>query len=143
MSDALQWSGWTWRGCAVWDKKNSRPQRGRFRQQAEFMLWGSNGNLDTKRNVPVLPGVYTYSNPSGSKKIHQTQKPLELMQRIIHFCEPNGLILDPFMGSGTTIHAAALEDYRSVGIEKTDAYYAIAKERLKTHIPDNVFNPHA
>lgn len=141
MSDALQWSGWTWRGCAVWDKKNSRPQRGRFRQQAEFMLWGSNGKLDTKRNVPVLPGVYTYSNPSGAKKVHQTQKPLELMQSIIRFCEPSGLILDPFMGSGTTIHAAALEGYRSVGIEKTDAYYSVAKERLNTHIPDNVFNP--
>lgn len=33
-SDALQWAGWIWRGTAVWDKGNSRPQRGRFRQQA-------------------------------------------------------------------------------------------------------------
>ena len=31
-SDALQWAGWIWRGTAVWDKGNSRPQKGRFRQ---------------------------------------------------------------------------------------------------------------
>ena len=31
-TDALQWAGWIWRGTAVWDKGNSRPQKGRFRQ---------------------------------------------------------------------------------------------------------------
>ena len=40
MTDALQWAGWTWRGIAVWDKPSGRPQRGRFRQQAEFIVWG-------------------------------------------------------------------------------------------------------
>ena len=39
-SDALQWAGWIWRGIAVWDKGNSRPQKGRFRQQAEYIVWG-------------------------------------------------------------------------------------------------------
>ena len=43
MTDALQWAGWIWRGTAVWDKTNSRPQKGRFRQQTEFIIWGSNG----------------------------------------------------------------------------------------------------
>ena len=137
MSDALQWSGWTWRGVAVWDKKNSRPQKGRFRQQSEFILWGSNGKLDIKRDVPVLPGVYTYSNTSGIKRLHQTQKPLQLMRDVIKFCEPDGLILDPFAGSGSTLHAGALDGYRVVGIEKTDDYYNIAKERLKNVIADN------
>ncbi len=42
MTDALQWAGWIWRGTAVWDKTNSRPQKGRFRQQTEFIIWGSN-----------------------------------------------------------------------------------------------------
>ena len=40
-TDALQWAGWIWRGTAVWDKGNSRPQRGRFRQQAEYIVWGA------------------------------------------------------------------------------------------------------
>ena len=35
-TDALQWAGWIWRGTAVWDKGNSRPQKGRFRQQWRY-----------------------------------------------------------------------------------------------------------
>jgi site-specific DNA-methyltransferase (adenine-specific) len=57
------------------------------------------------------------------------------MQDIVKFCEPNGLILDPFAGSGSTLHASILEGYNAVGIEKTDSYYKIAKERL-----DNIIN---
>lgn len=56
MTDALQWAGWTWRGIAVWDKPSGRPQRGRFRQQAEFIVWGSNGKMPLERNVGCLPG---------------------------------------------------------------------------------------
>ena len=40
MTLALQWAGWTWRGVAVWDKVASRPQKGRFRQQSEYIVWG-------------------------------------------------------------------------------------------------------
>ena len=60
-TDALQRAGWVWRGTAIWDKMNSRPQRGRFKQQAEFIIWGSNGHMPVDRHVPVLPGVYAYA----------------------------------------------------------------------------------
>ena len=62
-TDALQWAGWIWRGTAVWDKGNSRPQKGRFRQQAEYIVWGSNGDMPINRPVPCLPGVFKYGNP--------------------------------------------------------------------------------
>ena len=62
-SDALQWAGWIWRGTAVWDKGNSRPQKGRFRQQAEYIVWGSNGDMPINRPVPCLPGVFKYGIP--------------------------------------------------------------------------------
>lgn len=58
MTDALQWAGWIWRGTAVWDKTNSRPQKGRFRQQTEFIIWGSNGPMPISRPVSCLPGVF-------------------------------------------------------------------------------------
>ena len=45
----MQWAGWIWRGVAVWDKMTSRPQKGRYRQQAEFMVWGSNGPMPLQR----------------------------------------------------------------------------------------------
>ena len=50
--------GLIWRGTAVWDKGNSRPQKGRFRQQAEYIVWGSNGDMPISRPVPCLPGVF-------------------------------------------------------------------------------------
>ncbi len=79
MSIAIQIAGLTLRGTVVWDKQNSRPQKGRFRQQTEYVMCGSKGKPDINRNVPVLPGLYSYSNVQGAKRLHQTQKPL-------HFC---------------------------------------------------------
>ena len=77
MTDALQWAGWLWRGVLVWDKVNSRPQRGRFRQQAEFVVWGSNGHMPIDRNAPVLPGVFRQTMPASPRRIHQTEKAIQ------------------------------------------------------------------
>ena len=49
LTDVVQMAGWCLRGVAVWDKVTSRPQQGRFKQQAEFIVWGSNGRLSTQR----------------------------------------------------------------------------------------------
>ena len=105
-TDALQWAGWIWRGTAVWDKGNSRPQKGRFRQQAEYIVWGSNGDMPISRPVPCLPGVFKYGNPQN--RIHLTEKPLQLMRDIVKITEPGGRILDPFAGSGTTVQEVNL-----------------------------------
>ncbi|MBS4887958.1 MAG: site-specific DNA-methyltransferase [Clostridiales bacterium] len=129
ITDALQWAGWIWRGTAVWDKGNSRPQKGRFRQQAEYIVWGSNGPMPINRPVSCLPGVFRYGNPQN--RIHVTEKPLQLMKDVIQICEPGGLILDPFAGAGTTVLAAVTTGYRAVGIEVTDAYYKLGSDRVK------------
>ncbi len=132
LTDALQWAGWIWRGVAVWDKVNSRPQKGRFRQQAEFIVWGSNGDMPVTRNAPVIKGVLSMLPPQ--KRTHQTEKPLGLMREIVRICEPGGMILDPFAGSGTTVLAALLEGYDAVGIELSQVIAALAQERIKSHI---------
>ena len=132
MTDALQWSGWIWRGILAWDKTNSRPQRGRFRQQAEFVVWGSNGHMPADRAAPVLPGVFRQAMPSMVKRRHQTEKPLEVMREIVKIVEPGGIILDPFAGAGTTVLAAHLEGYHAVGIELSPHYAKTAAERLET-----------
>ena len=129
ITDALQWAGWIWRGTAVWDKGNSRPQKGRFRQQAEYIVWGSNGPMPINRPVSCLPGVFRYGNPQN--RIHVTEKPLQLMKDVIQICEPGGLILDPFAGAGTTVLAAVMTGYRAVGIEVTDAYYKLGNDRVR------------
>ena len=131
-SDALQWAGWIWRGTAVWDKGNSRPQKGRFRQQAEYIVWGSNGDMPISRPVPCLPGVFKYGNPQN--RIHLTEKPLPLMRDVVKITEPGGHILDPFAGSGTTILAAVLEGYTATGIEVTGEYARRARERIEQEL---------
>jgi site-specific DNA-methyltransferase (adenine-specific) len=138
LTDALQWAGWIWRGVLVWDKTNSRPQRGRFRQQAEFIVWGSNGHMPIDRAAPVLPGVFRQSRPAMPTRIHQTEKPLEVMRDIIKIVEPGGIILDPFAGAGTTVLAAKLEGYPAVGIELSDYYATAAAKRIETASADVV-----
>jgi site-specific DNA-methyltransferase (adenine-specific) len=131
LTDVLQWAGWTWRGVVVWDKKNARPQKGRFRAQAEYIVWGSNGDMPLTRDVPPMMGVFSHAMPALVHRLHQTEKPVQLMRELVKICEPGGKILDPFAGAGTTIEAARLEGYECVGIEMSEAYWQIAHERLK------------
>ncbi|MCI5729221.1 MAG: site-specific DNA-methyltransferase [Clostridia bacterium] len=129
ITDALQRAGWLWRGCAVWDKMTSRPQKGRFRQQSEYIIWGSNGAMPVDRPVGCLPGVFRYANPQN--RTHITEKPLQLMRDLVKICVPGGRILDPFCGAGTTVLASRLEGYEAVGIEITDAYYKLGSDRVR------------
>ncbi|MCL1977607.1 MAG: site-specific DNA-methyltransferase [Candidatus Bathyarchaeota archaeon] len=129
-TDAMQWSDWIWRGIVVWDKNEGvRPQLGRFRSQAEYVVWGSKGKLPLKRGVGVLPGVFKFTTKTANKK-HQTEKPLDLMRRLCHIITPGGPILDPFVGSGSTLLAARLEGYPSLGIELTPVYSKVAHQRI-------------
>ena len=75
--------------------------------------------------------VYDLS-PSGQKKVHPTQKPLKLILWCIGML-PDGcdLILDPFMGSGTTGVAAVQLGRRFIGVEIDPTYFAIAARRIK------------
>jgi site-specific DNA-methyltransferase (adenine-specific) len=70
-------------------------------------------------------------NGSPSKNFHPTVKPLSLMRYLCRLiCPPNGIILDPFAGSGTTCLAATLEGFGYVGIEKEVEYVEIARRRV-------------
>lgn len=68
--------------------------------------------------------------PATEVKQHATQKPLALMQWCIGLANAPETIVDPFMGSGTTLHAAQLEGRHCVGIEREESYCEIAADRL-------------
>ncbi len=127
---AIQAGGWVYRGILVWDKTEGvRPQKGRFAQQCEFVVWGSNGPMSYERRVGCLPGlVRHYPNPR--EKNHITAKTKETMVPIVRITEPGGLILDPFCGGGSTGRAAVAEGYRFLGFELVDAYAELAREYL-------------
>jgi site-specific DNA-methyltransferase (adenine-specific) len=69
--------------------------------------------------------------------IHPTVKPIEIMRYLSRLITPpNGIILEPFLGSGTTAIAAGKEGFRIIGIEREKEYYDIALKRIeywKTH----------
>jgi site-specific DNA-methyltransferase (adenine-specific) len=69
-----------------------------------------------------------------TKNIHPTVKPVALMQYLCRLITPaNGIVLDPFIGSGTTAIAAINEGFSYIGIELDSNYYEIAKNRVKSN----------
>jgi site-specific DNA-methyltransferase (adenine-specific) len=70
---------------------------------------------------------------SGGERvnIHPTVKPIDLMRYLIRLITPpHGTVLDPFMGSGSTGCAAALEGVNFIGIEREPEYFTIAQQRV-------------
>jgi hypothetical protein len=85
-----------------------------------------------KPEAPFLYCKKPSKNERDSFNNHPTVKPLRLMRYLCKMTTPpNGTILDPFMGSGTTGVAALFEKYNFVGIERDENYYQIANKRLK------------
>jgi site-specific DNA-methyltransferase (adenine-specific) len=69
--------------------------------------------------------------PGGPRRLHTTQKPLALMERLVaDFTDPGDLILDAFAGSGTTGVAAKRLGRRFIGWERDPKYHAIAEKRI-------------
>jgi DNA modification methylase len=68
------------------------------------------------------------------KKVHPTQKPLGLIQWCLGFFPNAQTILDPFMGSGTTLVATKLEGRKAVGIEISEKYCELAANRLRQKV---------
>lgn len=130
-TDAIQAAGWIWAGIVTWVKPRgrSRPTRGGFWRQTEYFVWGTHGRLRTDHEV-YLPGVIEAAAPGARERRHPTEKPLDLMRELVRIAPPNGLILDPFAGSGTTGQAALEEGRRFLGVELSDHYHRIAEARL-------------
>ena len=71
-------------------------------------------------------------NAAMMKNIHPTVKPVDLMKYLCRLITPsNGIVLDPFMGSGTTGIAATTQGFGFIGIERDEEYIPIARDRIK------------
>ena len=94
-------------------------------------LWfyGDVGHTDEAKKE--LKGIF-----SGVAPI-ETPKPRRLIERILHIAaDSNAIILDSFAGSGTTVLAAVLEGYSATGIEVTDTYAKLARERICSELEE-------
>ena len=77
-----------------------------------------------------LPDVWTEPWSSHKPNGHPAEKPAALMRRMIDAADAKGVVLDPFMGSGTTLRAAKDLGIHAVGIESEERYCEIAAKRL-------------
>ena len=133
LTDAIQSAGWLWRGIAVWDKTEAaRPLYGRFRPQAEFVVWGSAGPLPMNDGSPAYAGVIRQGVESGNK-MHLTQKPVPVGEWSLSMTKPGDIVADPFLGSGTTLIACENLGRRCRAVEIAPGYVAVALERWAVH----------
>lgn len=73
--------------------------------------------------------------PRHGDTAHPTVKPLALMRHLVRLVTPpEGLVLDPFAGSGTTLEAAIIEGFRAIGVEREANYLPLIVERLSNPI---------
>lgn len=91
---------------------------------------GGGGIGDYLDDVNSASGKYR-SEKAPNKNFHPTVKPVKLMQYLVKMITPpNGIVLDPFVGSGTTGIACKLEGFDFVGIEQDAEYSKIAESRI-------------
>jgi len=126
LTDAVQCAGWTWRNLATWWKPGIRMQRGRFSSSAEYVISASNG--------PVVDGVSSPQNVFSCKvdteRDHIAQKPLPVMRWVLGVVPAGATVLDPFMGSGTTLRAAKDMGLDVIGIDVDEKSCEVAARRL-------------
>ncbi|MEN9558412.1 MAG: Modification methylase DpnIIB [Candidatus Parcubacteria bacterium] len=141
----------------TWQKTNAMPNMTRrvFAHSTEFVVWAVKGkgwvfnhdalkelNPDKQldgspkalRDVWPLPLVQGKERIRGkdNRAIHPTQKPEELLKRIIVASSNKGdVVLDPFLGSGTTTYMAKKLGRKWIGIEKEAKYVEVAKKRME------------
>ena len=92
--------------------------------------------------VPSVPGLslasqsIPWERPRIGGSAHPTVKPLHLMRWLVRLVTPSGgVVLDPFLGSGTTAEAAAWEGVRCIGIEREAEYLPLIRARLGEQRP--------
>ena len=129
----LEAVGFTPKRTLVWVKNNhtSGDLEGDYGNKTEFLLYAQKGRreLNGKRETNVLNFDRTATTQ------HPTQKPVDLNAFLIRkSSEENQTILDPFMGSGTTLVAAKLLNRNAVGIEISPEYCKIAEDRLRQEV---------
>jgi site-specific DNA-methyltransferase (adenine-specific) len=130
ITDAVQCGGWVWRNLATWWKSNGRIQKGRLAAKAEYICYATNGPVI---NGPTsIDNVFRHPVVPLASKTHTAQKPVGVVSWLLGIVPDGEIVLDPFMGSGTTLVAASLRGLPFIGIELDERYCEIAAHRIET-----------
>ena len=118
----------------AWEKTNPSPMNGSrlWVSGLEFCVFARRPNATFNEHCKKA----LWQAPSGRSKLHPTQKPVGLMERLILASTNEGdTVLDNCMGSGTTGVAAARTGRQFIGIERDPGYFAIAQNRIAEAMP--------
>ena len=124
--------GWTLRSVVVWDKSKGGAMGSFWRNNHEWVC------VFTKGAPTPLPNGSFFNTWQGVKPQgghHPTEKPIKLLEYLVSAVE--GVIIDPFMGSGTTGVACAKQGRKFIGIERDPDYFEIAKSRVVSAYGDH------
>ena len=136
LREVLEKNDFILKGLLHWTKSNPMP-RNRDRLYVtnfEVAIWAVNkkGWTFNRQKQTYETGFFEYPVVNGKKRIHPTQKPVELIEDILKIHSNVGdTVLDCFMGSGSIGIACLKNDRNYIGIELDENYFNLAKERLE------------
>ena len=121
----------------IWNKGNKI--MGQFyMSQFEYILFfrkGKGKKINKCGTADILNIPNKKTKGSDGKNLHDTEKPVELMKVLIeNSSQENQIVLDPFMGSGTTAIACINTNRNYIGFEIDPDYYEAAQERMRIHM---------
>ena len=120
-----------WRNMIIWDKGNwtAGDLKGSFGNKYEIILLGAKGK-GWEYKGGRLHDIWQIDRV-GTQRIHPTQKPVALYERIINISTDEGtLIFDPYLGSGSSVIAAMKTGRNLLGYEIDEEYYRRIQERI-------------
>lgn len=130
--------GFEFQNLLVWHKTNTQTPNKYYMQNTEFILMLSKRPA---RNINNMGSKTVISIPNPKNKQHPTEKPVNLMKFLIeNSTKENDIVLDPFMGSGSTAVAAKELNRKYIGTEIDGKYFKVYTKRLKqTTVQNNLF----
>lgn len=124
------------RNLIVWDKISGPGSFYSFAHEfAVFGTYKSKTKNGVGSNVWRMAAFSSGAAKTNGKKVHPTQKPVELIEKmILDSTEPGAVVLDTFMGSGTTAVACLRTGRNFIGFELDEKYHAIAQGRIAAEV---------
>ena len=130
MANVIEKTGFKIHNFLVWKKNNCTPSQF-YMKNCEYVIFCRKGKAKYINKMGDSKTVHEYNNILGNK-VHPTEKPISLMEMYIENSTNIGdIVLDPFVGSGTTAIAAKNLNRKYIGFEIDKSYFDTAQKRIQ------------
>ena len=129
LANEIEKAGFKIHNILTWKKNNCTPSQF-YMKNCEFVIFCRKGKAKYINNIGDSKAVHEFNNILGNK-VHPTEKPIELMKFYIeNSSSKNDVVLDPFMGGGSTGIASLNSNRNFIGFEIDENYFEIATNRI-------------